>query len=186
PQSEVRSPGRSHCTDRSRRDLEDTVLVAGSAWMQLSRRIGVACLITAVAGGAASAGLGAASAQKTPSDRLAPGQKLTPGGYLQSVNARFTLNLQGDGNFVLYQQRANLWDAQTHGSHVRAVMQSDGNLVVYSSANKPLWQSRTAGHPGAGLVLQNDGNAVIRTSGGGVLWSSGTANPPRRVLMPRW
>jgi hypothetical protein len=39
-------------------------------------------------------------------------------------------------------------------------MQDDGNLVVYEFG-KPIWSSRTYGHPGAHLELQKDGTLVI-------------------------
>jgi hypothetical protein len=53
-------------------------------------------------------------------------------------------------------------------------MQGDGNLIVYTTANKPLWSSRTA--PRAGAVLQqlNDGNAVIM-HGRTRVWATNTA-----------
>lgn len=55
----------------------------------------------------------------------------------------------------------------------RLVMQCDGNLVLYTSSNRPLWQSGTAGHPEAILAAQSDGNIVIY--GNGVpLWHTGT------------
>ncbi|MBS2531647.1 ricin-type beta-trefoil lectin domain protein [Catenulispora sp. NF23] len=66
------------------------------------------------------------------------------------------------------------------------VWQSDGNLVLYSKAGKPLWASNTAGNPGAVLVPQNDGNLVIYASqpsisvtghvSGSVLWATNTNN----------
>jgi hypothetical protein len=45
----------------------------------------------------------------------------------------------------------------------RAVMQADGNFVVYSYHGHPhaIWASGTAGHPGSVLVKQSDGNLVI-------------------------
>lgn len=43
----------------------------------------------------------------------------------------------------------------------KAVMQTDGNLVVYGATGNILWSSGTAGHPGAWLFMQDDGNAVI-------------------------
>jgi hypothetical protein len=54
-----------------------------------------------------------------------------------------------------------------------AIMQTDGNLVVYVNG-RPQWQSGTGGHPGAFLALQTDGNAVIYTAQGRPVWNSGT------------
>jgi hypothetical protein len=53
-------------------------------------------------------------------------------------------------------------------------MQSDGNLVVYSSAKKALWSSKTAPSSGAFLHIQNDGNAVIYSADEKPLWSTKT------------
>ena len=55
------------------------------------------------------------------------------------------------------------------------VMQTDGNLVIYSKAQSVLWTTMTEGSP-ARLVLQSDGNLVVyRNSDNVALWSSGTA-----------
>ena len=49
-------------------------------------------------------------------------------------------------------------------------MQGDGNLVVYSSAGAPLWNSGTNGHAGASLVL-DDGGTLEIIDQGAVIWS---------------
>lgn len=56
----------------------------------------------------------------------------------------------------------------------RLIMQGDGNLVLYTSTNKALWSTRTAGHPGARLVMQGDGNLVLYSSTNKTLWDSHT------------
>ena len=43
----------------------------------------------------------------------------------------------------------------------RLTMQSDGNLVVYSTQGEAMWASDTAGNPGAFVNFQDDGNFVI-------------------------
>ncbi|HVY96468.1 MAG TPA: hypothetical protein VHA54_05870 [Solirubrobacterales bacterium] len=60
----------------------------------------------------------------------------------------------------------------------RFVQQTDGNAVVYNTANQACWASNTAGHPGAYSVLQADGNFVVYTPGGTPLFSTGTFNNP--------
>jgi hypothetical protein len=68
---------------------------------------------------------------------------------------------------------------QSTGGQYRLVMQArDGNLVLYSSTNRALWASRTAGNPGARAVMQGDGNFVIYSAGGRALWATGTENNP--------
>lgn len=93
-----------------------------------------------------------------------------------SCDKRFLLSFQADGNLVLYMGSKALWATYTNSKGgYRTDMQTDGNLVVYNSANKALWWSNTAGNTGAYLVLQNDGNLVIYSSSRRALWSSNTA-----------
>jgi hypothetical protein len=85
-----------------------------------------------------------------------------------------------------------LWATGTvgHGGDV-AVMQSDGNFVLYSEPQPagcpcgyilgayryPLWSSHTYTSPNAHLVLQADGNLVIYTPGPlppRAIWASNT------------
>lgn len=58
-----------------------------------------------------------------------------------------------------------------------AIMQSDGNFVVYAATSPtsahPIWASGTAGHPRSILAAQSDGNIVIYTSGRPI-WASGS------------
>ena len=42
-----------------------------------------------------------------------------------------------------------------------AVLQSDGNLVVYSSTGTAIWASNTVGSGADRLVAQSDGNLVL-------------------------
>lgn len=56
---------------------------------------------------------------------------------------------------------------------VRAVMQGDGNFVIYRFGGA-IWHTRTNGNSGARLVLQNDGNLVVYTPGNTALWYTGT------------
>ena len=55
-----------------------------------------------------------------------------------------------------------------------AVVQSDGNFVLYNDANHPLWASNTNGHGGAYLAVQDDGNLVVYAPGGAALWNTHT------------
>ncbi|MFI0418684.1 hypothetical protein [Spongiactinospora sp. 9N601] len=105
--------------------------------------------------------------------RLTADRELRPGDYLRSAQRRYRLVMQEDGNLVLQSGGAALWSSKTGGNAgAFAVMQNDGNFVVYSSGDKPLWGTRTAGNPGAFLQVQDDGNMVIYTAGGDPLWSS--------------
>ncbi len=110
-------------------------------------------------------------------DHLQPGQSLLPGQHLTSVNGWLSLQLQGDGNLVLYrtQPMTPLWATHTDGQPIaQAVLQGDGNLVLYRTDGQPAWDSGTHGQPVATLVLQDDGNLVLYRADGSAAWASGT------------
>jgi hypothetical protein len=96
---------------------------------------------------------------------LRANELLYPNESRTSVDGRFTLVYQGDGNLVLYYGGLALWASDTWGTQPGyAVMQGDGNLVVYDAYGIPRWSSNTWGYPGAYLVVQSDGNLVIYLS----------------------
>ena len=110
-------------------------------------------------------------------NRLLAGEVLTTA--LVSSNGRFTLVYQGDGNLVLYAGSEPLWDCGTHGQTCgQAILEGDGNIVVYDASGRAIWSSDTPGHPRTHLVLQDDGNLVLYAEDGSALWSSGTMVPP--------
>ncbi len=56
------------------------------------------------------------------------------------------LIMQSDGNLVWYEGSRVVWHTNTDGNPgARLVVQNDGNAVIYSSSNRALWQTRTAG-----------------------------------------
>jgi hypothetical protein len=80
------------------------------------------------------------------SDTLAAGRQLDSQQYLRSSDKRYGLLLQSDGNLVLYNGNAALWSTWTGGTgSTHAVMQSDGNFVVYTAGNSATWQAGTNG-----------------------------------------
>ncbi len=119
-----------------------------------------------------------------------PSLQLNPGQSVVSPNGQYILVMQNDGNLVLYVMGGRyLWDTAT-GSYpgAYAVMQGDGNLVVYQSG-RALWDSVTGGNPGAHLALQDDANLVVYAASGGPLWASGSVNPeltPNGALQVGW
>jgi hypothetical protein len=105
------------------------------------------------------------------------GQGLVNGQSLHACDGVHHLDMQTDGNLVLYHDGYGaLWSTGTQGtSGYAAKMQSDGNFVLYDHYSQALWNSGTQGHPGASLWVQPDGNLVIYPSGGGAaLWNTGT------------
>jgi hypothetical protein len=105
---------------------------------------------------------------------LYPGQSLQPGWSLFSQDGRFQFIYQTDGNLVLYQQGVPIWNTNTITSPGEAVMQTDGNFVIYWPNGTPYWATNTAGNEGSYLVVQNDGNVVIYNKNNSPLWSTGT------------
>ena len=69
---------------------------------------------------------------------------------------------------------------QSYPNYYKLIMQSDGNLVLYTSSSQPLWDSQTSGHLGAYARFQTDGNFVVYSATGG---PSGMPpqTPPRRA-----
>ena len=112
------------------------------------------------------------------------------------------LALQDDGNLVLYSRGGvPLWASRggrnafaedtlptsgtlsagqalwSHGGQYQAIVQDDGNFVVYKPGTGALWDTRTGnGTAGSSLVMQSDGNLVLYQPGRGAVWSSDT-NP---------
>ncbi|MFL6075886.1 MAG: hypothetical protein ACJ73S_21045 [Mycobacteriales bacterium] len=117
------------------------------------------------------------AAGPVPGCRAGAGQGLYPGQAVTSCDGRFTLALQQDGNLVLRQGDTALWSTGTTGRAVptaTAIMQGDGNFVLYDAASAAVWASGTSGQPGADLVLQDDGTLVVYSPAGVPLWASNT------------
>lgn len=96
---------------------------------------------------------------------------------LESSNGCFRLELQGDGNLVLYRTKTGSahWSTRTNGMCVnKACMESDGNFVVLDCKDKHRWASQTYGHSGAYMMLQDDGNLIIFGEDNVPIWSSRT------------
>ena len=103
---------------------------------------------------------------------------LNVGEKMLSPNGKYTAEFQTDGNFVLYDistsTKIPLWNSRTFvsDSPLRATkgsivkMQEDGNLVIYDSANKAIWYSKTAVGAQSGyvykLILTDNGKLEIR------------------------
>ena len=114
-------------------------------------------------------------------ETLPAGATMHPGDYVGyhspaspcGQNARIIF--QHDGNVVFYiintsGQYIPRWATNTAGTSAnRFVMQGDGNLVLYDTANRALWNSRTHGHPGAYLKFTYISFFDIRAADGTVL-----------------
>lgn len=114
------------------------------------------CLLASVLGTAVAANSAAAD---TPLPScVSAGTTIKPGQYLATPTVRV-----GIDSVTPY----------------RLIMQGDGNLVEYDSANDPLWATQTSGNPGASAVLQgSDGNLVVYSASGRALWAAYPGNAP--------
>ncbi len=87
---------------------------------------------------------------------------------ITSVNYKYKLILQGDGNVVLYKGSSYpIWSTSTMGRGVNVFkLQGDGNIVAYRGNWNPTWSSGTNGKAGydAVLLLQHDGDLVLYKS----------------------
>ncbi len=105
---------------------------------------------------------------------------LSAGQSLASPNGQFRLTMQSDGNLVEYSSAGVVWASGTNPAGASAVMQDDGNLVVYDGSGNALWASDTGGNPGAYLSLRNSGELSVVSATGVHLW----AGPGE--LAPSW
>ena len=84
------------------------------------------------------------------------------GRVLISENGQYRLNLQSDGNLVVYNVPTghHVWDTYTHDSGAtKAWMRPDGDLWLMKGSEIK-WRSLTR-WPGSYLKLENDGKLVI-------------------------
>lgn len=132
----------------------------------------------------------AAQASTGVSSQLARGEQLAPGALLKSPDGRLVFVMQSDGNLVLYFSPFGTWQealwASNTGGHpgAWAIMQDDGNFVVYDANGAPLWATAT-GPSGNSIVVQSDGNVVVYDANGAPRWSSNTAPnvPPASMCL---
>lgn len=71
--------------------------------------------------------------------------------------------MQSDGNLILYYRKdlKPVWASNSSGSGGEtAVMQGDGNFVIYATGARPVFSTNTHGNSGSRVVLENDGNLV--------------------------
>ena len=110
----------------------------------------------------------------TPADTLHAGNQLNAGQAIVSGDGRFTAIMQTDGNFVVYGPAGAMWASNTSTGGSFIAMQTDGNLVIYNPSGKAKWSSATAPSNGDYLVMQSDGNLVLYSGSGNALWASKT------------
>ena len=103
---------------------------------------------------------------------------MTEGSKLYSNSRRCYMELQTDGNLVLYRvfDHKAFWNSGTSGKDIPNVQfQSDGNLVMYDKGGSAVWSSNTHNKGVKGLVMQDDGNFVMYDSDDKAVWSTHTS-----------
>ncbi|WP_203830946.1 ricin-type beta-trefoil lectin domain protein [Actinoplanes palleronii] len=109
--------------------------------------------------------------------RLSSGQRLEEARVLHTQTG-ITLNLQPDGNLVIYKGPRAIWASNTTNG-ARFLNQPDGNLVIYRADNTSVWASNTAGNGPSTLQLQDDGNLVLyRNKDSKAIWSTNVFDVP--------
>ncbi|MFI5495875.1 hypothetical protein [Actinoplanes sp. NPDC051859] len=95
---------------------------------------------------------------------LPPGRSLFRGAAMRSANGKFTLQMQDDGNLVLYDLRggvpAPIWVRGDQRGY-RLTHQRDGNVVLFDHAARPLWAASSWGRGASTMRLQDDGALVL-------------------------
>lgn len=109
---------------------------------------------------------------------LGTGQSLPAGGWITSSDGRDKAVMQTDGNLVVYGPTGPLWASGTFtGNGSVLVVQTDGNAVVYAPGRGPVWATGTVPSTGSRLVLQTDGSLVVLDGSGRTLWKNGQLTP---------
>jgi RHS repeat-associated protein len=104
---------------------------------------------------------------------LASGESLGENQTRVSLDGAYRLQYQGDGNLVVMRLADDscAWSSQTNGTSVgAAVMQGDGNLVIYNGDWTGIWSTGTWGADGASLQIANDELAIV-APGGTHVWT---------------
>ena len=123
----------------------------------------------------------AAAGTMWASDYLFPGQSLVaPGCY-------YRMDMQSDGNLVIYAGAGGsrpIWSIGSRpGAGSYAVMQSDGNFVVRNGQNRAVWAAGTdsaLGYRASYVAMQDDGNFVAYA------YASDADIYPGYVLLATW
>lgn len=101
------------------------------------------------------------------SPKLNANQQLTSGQFLLSPNGNYKLIYQADGNLVLYASNTVLWSSQTFGKSCgKAILQDDGNFVVYDASGAAVWGANSEGgkygsYANSTIRIGDDGSLIL-------------------------
>lgn len=73
---------------------------------------------------------------------------------------------------MLRQGTTELWASGTNDLPIaQAIMQGEGNFVLYDVIGEPVMATGTSGNPGAYAVVEDDGNLAIYDQNNNRIWS---------------
>jgi hypothetical protein len=108
------------------------------------------------------------------SSYLVAGQRINPNQCIVSPHGQYMLYMAPYGNLFIYDiaHSVGTWGTNTNSSGAYAILQTDGNLVVYATNGVALWNSGTSGTFAERLDMEDDGRIIIYKSA----WNSGTSD----------
>lgn len=80
----------------------------------------------------------------TTTETLGPGQRMVTNDRIRSVDGRYELIMQGDGNLVIHRNGTPIWSRGCCVAGTRLVVQNDANVVMYRPSGGVSW-ARTWG-----------------------------------------
>lgn len=106
-------------------------------------------------------------------DRVTNGQRLGANRYIRSSDKMFYALMQSDGNFVLYQPGyLTYWSSGTAGNSGAYLGVQSDGNIVIYAGGRARWTTDTSN--AQRLIIQTDGNLVARNSSGSAVWASNT------------
>gem|GEM_PF-4315226 len=113
-------------------------------------------------------------AETSIGSQITRGQRMEKGQCLLSDNRKFKAVMQYDGNFVVYNTLGvSLFGTGKENRGNYFILQNDGNLVVYGSGGNVEWSPNKTA---SRLKMQDDGNLVATNASGQVVWASDTVS----------
>lgn len=127
-------------------------------------------------------------AQRNLGSEIPSETRIRSGDFLLSRDRQQSVVMQPNGDLALYINgiESPLWSSKTYNnSGAYAVIQNDGNFVIYTTSNRPIWSSKTYGAGASTLKLQDDGNLVTYKTGDIATWSAKTWNNAYMIKVHR-
>jgi hypothetical protein len=107
---------------------------------------------------------------------LKVGQQLLPGQKIPSPNGAYFLTLETDGNLVLYTSGYQpVWSSGTSDSGATRAVMEKDGTLALQGPGNAVVWQGATGGPGGRLTIHDDGNLVVYSSMGIPAWSSNTA-----------